>query len=111
MNIKTPMALLGAVAMAALLACSTPQPASVSATPPGWPVAPPPEVSIDLPLEPPAQTFARACQLGTTCLEMDPRPFEPCLLSTTRCRDKVTEPLLVGQPEEMAPPAVIKTGE
>jgi hypothetical protein len=111
MNFKT-SAFVSAAVLAALLGCSTPKPAaSVSTTPPDWPVAPPPEVSIDLPLEPPAETFAKACQLGTTCLEMDPRPFEPCLLSTTRCRDKVTEPLLVGQPEEIAPPAVIKTGE
>ena len=109
MNFKRP-AFFSAAALTVLLGCSTPQPAAVSATPPGLAV-PPPEVSIDLPLEPPAETFARACQLGTTCLEMDPRPFEPCLLSTTRCRDKVTEPLLVGQPEELAPPAIIKTGE
>lgn len=110
MNFKT-TAFVSASALAALLGCSTPQPASVSATPPEGVAVPPPEVSIDLPLEPPAETFARACQLGTTCLEMDPRPFEPCLLSTTHCRDKVTEPLLVGQAEQITPPVVIKTGE
>lgn len=110
MNFKT-TAFVSASALAALLGCSTPQPASVSATPPEGVAVPPPEVSIDLPLEPPAETFAKACHLGTTCLEMDPRPFEPCLLSTTHCRDKVTEPLLVGQAEQITPPAVIKTGE
>jgi len=40
---------------------------------------------------------------------MDPRPFEPCLLSTRECTEKATEPLLVGQPELVEPPAIIKT--
>jgi hypothetical protein len=110
MNTKTPIAIICAAALAVLLACSTPKPAPFSTAPPE-PAVPAPEVSIELPLEPPAETFARACHLGTTCLEMDPRPFEPCMLSTKDCLDKATEPLLVGQPDEdgIAPPAIIKT--
>jgi hypothetical protein len=40
---------------------------------------------------------------------MDPRPFEPCLLSTKDCRDKANELLLVGEPQLIAPPSIIKT--
>jgi hypothetical protein len=54
---------------------------------------PPPEISIPLPLEPPEPAFAQLCQLGTSCLELDPRPFEPCLLSTRHCSDKAVEPM------------------
>jgi hypothetical protein len=38
---------------------------------------------------------AHFCQLGTSCMTLDPRPFEPCLLTTKHCSDKVVEPLLV----------------
>jgi hypothetical protein len=36
-----------------------------------------------------------ACQLGTSCLALDERPFEVCLLDAKHCREKVVEPLLV----------------
>ena len=107
MNTKVSIPFFGAAALAALLGCSTPQPAPVAdaSTP-----VPPPEISFSLPLEVPGPdsppTF---CKLGTTCLAMDPRPFEPCLLSTKDCRDKAAEPLLVGQPQWIAPPPIIKT--
>jgi hypothetical protein len=41
----------------------------------------------------------RVCQLGTSCLTMDTRPFEVCLLGAKSCSDKVREPLLVDNPE------------
>lgn len=41
--------------------------------------------------------------------DMDPRRFEPCLLATKECTEKTTEPLLVGEPELLEPPAIIKT--
>jgi hypothetical protein len=42
----------------------------------------------------------KPCQLGTSCLAMDPRPFEICLLGTNkRCSDKAREPLQVGNPD------------
>lgn len=42
------------------------------------------------------QSVPRACQLGASCLTMDPRPFEACLLSTTKsCADKGAEALRV----------------
>lgn len=46
-------------------------------------------------LQPPRVEGFKACQLGTTCLTLDPRPFELCLVGTKRCAEKATEPLLV----------------
>jgi hypothetical protein len=44
---------------------------------------------------PPEGSGFTACQLGTSCLTLDPRPFELCLLDSKHCTDKVIEPLLV----------------
>ena len=106
MNNNTLIASIGAAALAALLGCSTSQPVT-----PVVPLeVPPPEISVDLPLEPPnAEPGFKACKLGTSCMAMDPRPFEPCLLSAKECTEKATEPLLVGEPELLEPPAIIKT--
>jgi hypothetical protein len=108
MNKKTLIASIGAAALAAMLGCSTSQPAASMANVPL--VVPPPEFSYDLPLEPPnTEPGFKACKLGTSCIAMDPRPFEPCLLTTQECTDKATEPLLVNEPELLEPPAIIKT--
>ena len=109
MNTKASIPFVGAAALAALLGCSMPQtvaPVAAAPTP-----VPPPEFSFDLPLEEPGlESLPTFCKLGTTCLAMDPRPFEPCLLSTKNCRDKATEPLLVDQPQWIVPPpTIIKT--
>lgn len=98
------VSLLATVAAAMLLSCSTPAPQVIESVPP-------PEVDIPLPLEPHANRMpnqpplpesdivGKVCQLGTSCLTMDPRPFEVCLLGTQkRCTDKVREPLLVENP-------------
>ncbi len=53
---------------------------------------------------PPPGTGFKACQLGTSCLTLDERPFEICLLDTKHCRDKVVEPLLVDD-KSVAPPS------
>jgi hypothetical protein len=106
MNTKASIPFLSTAALAALLACSTPQSVAPIADAP-TPV-PPPEISFSLPLEEPEpESLPTFCTLGTTCLAMDPRPFEPCLLSAKNCRDKATEPLLVGQPEWIVPPPII----
>ena len=108
MNTKVSIPFFGAAALAALLGCSTPQPVEPVAADPTS--VPPPEISFDLPLEEPVpESPPTFCKLGTTCLAMDPRPFEACLLSTKDCRDKAAEPLLVGEPERIAPPPIIKT--
>jgi len=108
MNTKASIPFVGAAALAALLACSTPQSVVPVAADPT--AVPPPELSFDLPLEEPGPASAPTfCKLGTTCLAMDPRPFEPCLLSTKDCLDKATEPLLVGEPQSIEPPPIIKT--
>jgi hypothetical protein len=85
-----------------LMACTTrPDPELTGPTPDS---IPPPEVSIELPLEqiaPPEFGIAQACTLGTTksCMELDSRAFEPCLVNTKECeRDgarimKVTPPV------------------
>src|SRR6185436_6685495 len=43
--------------------------------------------------------FGRFCQLGTSCMTLDSRPFEVCLVGSgsKRCGDKLAEPLLVDQ--------------
>jgi hypothetical protein len=46
----------------------------------------------------------RVCQLGTSCLALDPRPFEMCLLAShKRCGEKITESLLAVNPEPAQP--------
>jgi hypothetical protein len=35
---------------------------------------------------------------------MDPRPFEPCLLSTKHCGDKAMEPMQVAPPRSVPEP-------
>jgi hypothetical protein len=64
--------------------------------PPGQPTVVRGAVTQSIPPRflPPSHGF-KACQLGTSCLTLDPRPFELCLLDSTHCADKVTEPLLV----------------
>jgi hypothetical protein len=56
---------------------------------------------FQLPL--PRQDF-KACKLGQSCMAMDERPFELCLVSSKRCADKIKEPILVDRPKEMVPP-------
>ena len=91
MNNRTAIALI----LAGLTGCSTQHT-----------VQPPKETSIDLPLlapSPEPEMRGRICQLGTSCLAMDPRPFEPCLLSTKHCSDKGVEPLLVAPAPSIVP--------
>jgi hypothetical protein len=55
---------------------------------------PPPEISIELPLEqkkkPRDPGTAQACLLGASksCAELDPRAFEPCLVGAKSCNDE-----------------------
>jgi hypothetical protein len=90
--------------VALLLGCSTPV-APPAAPPPPAPFVqqvPPPEFQRDLPLESPSGHF---CQLGRSCLALDPRPFEVCLVSGARdCRDKIVEPLLAAEESAAAAP-------
>jgi hypothetical protein len=104
MNLKFFTSILGATAVVAMSGCGTSQPVS-----PATEVlnVPPPEISIDLPLEPPDTGPApKLCQLGSSCLAMDPRPFEPCLLSTRECRDKLPKPVPVVEPEWIDPSTI-----
>jgi hypothetical protein len=104
MNTKASFALAGAVALAALLGCSTPKPVAPAQALPAMTVY---ELPYGLPETPGSNRLPGLCKLGSSCLAMDPRPFEACLLSTKSCRDK---PIQVGQPEWSAPPpAIIET--
>ncbi len=93
-------------ASASLLGCSTPH--TVQTTPTG---TPPPPLSDLAPgselhegqLVPRVLIPPQICKLGTSCLAMDPRPFEPCLLSTKHCSDKAVEPLLVAPTPSIIP--------
>jgi hypothetical protein len=76
------------VALAGLMSCTSDP--DVGRVYPALEAVPPPEVSVDLPLErvtPPKDRPARACLLGSagTCMEMDSRPFEPCLVTSKVC--------------------------
>jgi len=81
---------LAAVTVLALgsLSCSTRQPPLEPAL-----EVPPPEFSRDLPLEPPRKLAGGICKLGASCLEMDERPFEACLVGTRHCVDKAVQPI------------------
>jgi hypothetical protein len=85
-----------------LLGCSTPQATRV----PFLSAAPPPASELDPPLEQPDALAGRVCKLGASCLELDHRPFEPCLVSTRRCADKALEAIPAGAPAADAPRAI-----
>jgi hypothetical protein len=94
-----------ALPFALLLGCSTPPDSTPLPVLPSPIVVteqvPPPEFQRDLPLEQPQGHF---CQLGRSCMALDPRPFEACLVSgTKRCVDKVQEPLLVNESSVQQP--------
>lgn len=59
---------------------------------------PPPEISIELPLaDAPLGNpdWPRACRLSATnsCVDLDPRPFEPCLVGSKHCEVEGVEML------------------
>ena len=89
-------------ALAGLLGCSTPETAQTTQS--VTPLPPLPDLAPGNELIPP-----KVCKLGTSCLAMDPRPFESCLLSTKHCSNKAAEPLLVAATPSIipAPQAVV----
>ena len=101
-------------ALTSLLGCSTQHTAQTTKA---QPTTPPPPLSDLAPgyelhegqLVPEVVIPPKICKLGTSCLAMDPRPFEPCLLSTKHCSDKAAEPLLVAATPSIipAPQAVV----
>ena len=98
MNTKHSSAIAG-MALFGLLGCTTP-PATE------WVATPPPMIQFSIPLpkdEPGKAPMGKICHLDQSCLAMDPRPFEPCLLSTKHCSDKATEPMLVAPPPQSIP--------
>jgi hypothetical protein len=92
MKTKTP--LLAAAATFLILSCTTQRP-----EPPREPapllLGSVTQSSAPRFQQPPHLERFKACQLGTTCMALDPRPFELCLVGTKHCSEKVTEPLLV----------------
>jgi hypothetical protein len=93
MNTRVAIAI---AALTSLLGCSTPETAQT--TQPATPLPPLSDLAPGNELIPP-----QICKLGTSCLAMDPRPFEPCLLSTKHCSDKAVEPLLVAPTPSIIP--------
>jgi hypothetical protein len=51
--------------------------------------------SVPVPQDELQKPGPKACLLGTSCLTMDPRPFEACLVSAKSCGDKGAELLRV----------------
>ncbi|HEU5137892.1 MAG TPA: hypothetical protein VFU13_22305 [Steroidobacteraceae bacterium] len=100
MNSKSLVGPLALAVLGALLGCSTSKTApTVQAPHPAleWRNS---QLIPPLPaMEPPGQF----CLLGTTCLAMDPRPFELCLLSSRDCLDKAAEPMQVAPPRWFTP--------
>ena len=90
-----------------MLGCSTPQPPVGAALV----AAPPPEIQRDLPLEQPAAGMPRTCKLGESCLTMDERPFEACLVDTKHCVDKAVETMPARGPRDEAEPRAIQARE
>lgn len=100
--------------LASLLGCSNPRAEPAPATVAAATRAAPNVIVVPVPKHPgtlqPEAGPPTICKLGQSCMALDSRPFEPCLLSTTHCKDKVRETLLVDRPAEpVAPPAVIET--
>jgi hypothetical protein len=96
-------------ATAGLPACSTPPTPKSEMTFASTPLAPPIYKLPDDGQTPdsPRLVFGHLCKLGTSCLALDPRPFEPCLLSTKHCTEKGIEPMLVAPPKiVIVPPQV-----
>lgn len=102
------------VTLAGLLGCSTPQSSSPHQTALSVHEIEPAQLAEHLAqaplirpqLEPPSdddlpEVFkGKPCQLGQSCLAMDPRPFEICLLgSNKRCGDKMAEVMQVENPD------------
>jgi hypothetical protein len=93
-------------ALTSLLGCSTPDTAQTTQS--ATPLPPPSDLAAGYELHegqlvPEVLIPPQICKLGASCLAMDPRPFEPCLLSTKHCSDKVVEPLLVAPTPSMMP--------
>jgi len=111
MNIRIVHGLLVAPLLVAMLGCSSQrvEPELAAATPAAN-ALPAPQI-FALPPEGQRKEMITGhfCRLGTSCMALDSRPFEPCLLSTTHCKDKSTESLLVDGPNEPAPPSTTRT--
>jgi hypothetical protein len=109
MNQKVPALIALGLAACSMQALAAPPTAPAVVTPPAPPpmvfrtygmqyAAPIPSVPADLP--PP-----RICLLGSDCMAMDSHPFETCLVSTTRCGDKLAEVMQVQKPKILVKPA------
>ena len=89
------------VTLAGMLGCSTPQQVE-----PRQPVLVQQVQKLQPQLTPPDEHLpevfkGKPCQLGKSCLAMDPRPFEICLLGANkRCGDKMAEPMQVENASE-----------
>jgi hypothetical protein len=105
---NTKLAAVFALVAVPMSGCSTPPPAPVAMTPVAQIEPPPPMIAKGLPLEPRLAMGGRVCKLGTSCLEMDERPFEVCLVGGTKhCVDKGVELLPAQGHEPESPPATV----
>jgi len=95
-----------------LIACTTrPDPELAGPTPAS---VPPPEISIELPLETESQPkypAAQACLLSSTksCMELDSRPFEACLVTGKSCEREGARPMPVA-PRVVIDPQAVEPG-
>jgi hypothetical protein len=92
-------------AVMAVLGCSTPPPHSQ----PSHAAVPTPDVQFDLPPEQREMFAGRVCKLGTSCMDLDPRPFEACLVGAKHCVDKALETVEVEALKPRADPEPLET--
>jgi hypothetical protein len=84
-----------------LQGCSTHAPEQLTRIPRELPLGAPTPGHPDMPL-------ARVCKLGASCMELDPRPFEACLVGTKHCVDKAAELMEVTAPEAGSESVVVE---
>jgi hypothetical protein len=92
------LALFACVTLAGLSGCTaSPESGQLGPIPA---TIPQPEISIELPLETelqPKYPPAQACLLSSakSCMELDSRPFEACLVTGKNCEREGARPMLV----------------
>jgi hypothetical protein len=103
------LALFVCIATTGLSSCTTePESGQLGPTPESIPE---PEISIELPLErenPQRYAAPQACLLSSakSCMELDPRPFEPCLVTSKSCEREGARVMPVAPAANVEPPAV-----
>jgi hypothetical protein len=126
MKTRMLISITGAIGLAGLLGCSNPRVETVAVLEPVMPANPRPTIEPETSWAPPSalngqpraivrvvpmapvpnkEFEGKVCQIGgPSCLEMDERPFETCLLSSQHCGEKLRESARRGESFGLTPP-------